>query len=144
MSFKIADKVIIHDGSWSILIKGTSYDTGGIYGAQKVTGVIRAIDCRLPLGPPCFGGNETPSPIKGMSLYCGGVMFHDLLVQTEDGFVFTSTRHVRLVPVKPKKYFVCVLGVKIEVTKDQYEDFKASEDAGVGKYYTGTIPVEEK
>lgn len=139
MTFKIGDKVTIHDGSWSILIKGTAYDKKGVYGTDTVVGTIIAIDCRLPLGRDSWGGE--PSPIEGMPLANGGVMFHDLLVQTEDGFVFTSTRHVRL--ANPPKYYVCVLGVKVEVTKDQYESVKDSENMGSDNYYTGTFDEED-
>lgn len=140
MSFKIGDKVSIHDSSWSILIKGTEYDPNGVYGIDKIIGVIKAVNCRLPIGRDRWG--NIPSPIGGMSLHTGGVMFHDLLVQTKDGFVFTSTRHVKLVPTKPKKYFVCVLGVKVEVTKSQYNAVEASENTA-NDCYTGTFDEED-
>lgn len=122
MSFKIGDKVIIHDGSWSILIKGTNYNTFGIREIDKVTGTVIATDCRLPIGPSCTG--ENPTPMEGMS-YGGEVMFHDLLVQTEDGFVFTSTRHVRLVEPGSVKLVLC--GVEIAITEQQYNDLEARE-----------------
>jgi len=121
MSFKIGDEVLIHDGSWSISIKGADYNTAGISGIQKVTGVIKAIDCRLPIGPSCLG--EKPSPLEGMPVSGSSRMIHDLLVQTEDGFVFTSMRHVKL--VKPEAVKLVLCGVEIDITEQQHNDLEA-------------------
>jgi hypothetical protein len=93
MAFKIGNKVIIHDGSFSVKLIGGTYDKYGVRGIDKVEGIVKAVNCRLPiLG--CY--YESVCPTTGIELCGGGVIYNDLLVQTEDGFVFTSTRHVKL------------------------------------------------
>ncbi|MCK5015707.1 MAG: hypothetical protein KAS32_01435, partial [Candidatus Peribacteraceae bacterium] len=63
-------------------------------------------------------------------------MFHDLLVQTEDGFVFTSTRHVKLAKPEPAK--IVLRGVEIDITEQQYNDLVARG------FFPGYVLAKEK
>lgn len=124
MTFKTGDKIKIIDGSWSVKLSGEPYDVdNGVNGSSGITGIIRAIDCRLPIGPDCM--NERVSPIEGMPLAKDGVvMFNDLLVQTENSYICTATRHVKLVKPQAYKLIFYDYGVEINVTPEQYEALK--------------------
>ena len=122
--YKIGDRVEIIDGSWSVKLNLKPYNTQGIHGIDKIQGTICAINCRLPLGPNT-GKKENVSPIKGISLTSTvDILFNNLLVQTDNGYVCTMTRHVKLVP---QKYKLVLCGVEISITKEQYENLCAAE-----------------
>lgn len=112
--FLIGDRISISDGSYSVLMKDGEYNIGGVYGNDAIAGCIIAVDCRLPLGPGFVSG--PPSPREGVPSYVCGKIFNDLLVKTDNGFVFTSSDLVTL--VEPE-YAAVIYGVKIDITEEQ-------------------------
>ena len=59
----------------------------------QMAGVIHSTDCRLPVAFKFYG--ELINPMDGLRGVYRGVMYNDLLVQTEKGLVFTSSFEVR-------------------------------------------------
>lgn len=138
MTIKIGDKVRIADRSFSVEMRNNRYyNNSRGRGSVDTQGTVLAIDCRLPFAP-AFEEHGT-CPMDGLKLLGGNRLYNDLLIQVGGGFIFTSSDCIEQVPVKPKKYFVCVLGVSIEVTKDQYESVKESENRKSDNYFTGTF-----
>jgi len=139
MIFKIGDKVRITDRSFSVELRNNKYNKHRSCDNDNMSGVVLAIDCRLPFTPTYEEHGNCP--LDGVKLLSGSdAIFNNLIIQVKDGFVFTSSRFVKL--AGPKKYLVSILGVEIEVTKDQYEAVEASEDS-TELYYTGTVNEED-
>lgn len=118
MDFKIGDEVVIGDGSFSMTIINGVYNTDGVHGIDKVRGTVIAINCRLPMNWNNWGGLPM-SPQDGVDIMGNYNVYNDLLIQTSDGFVFTSSKHVGLVP---PEYKVVIYGVEIDITEEQSKE----------------------
>lgn len=119
MYFDIGDEVIIKDGSYSMIIKDNKYHTFGLLDDEEVFGIVLAVDCRLPIGPSVVDG--TKSPCEGMPLALGkGLLFNDILLKTAYGFIFTSSKFMRM--KRPEKYKLVLRGIEIDITEQQHYD----------------------
>ena len=139
MNFKIGDKIQITDGSFSIELQNNEYNKKGVRGNANIIGIVLAIDCRLPF-VPTFPGTDSDCPTDGVTLTAfRGRLYNDLLVQTDGGFIFISSKCVKL--AKPKTLTAVIYGVEVNITQSQYNDLLARgffHNIGLDKAYLKT------